>query len=105
MTKSDTSTGGKDPGMLRRVLGTIVALMLAGSGLGLLGALVYPESQDRAPLTRDADSRMRPNVLQPSRLQPVRLNLAKPIGHERGNKTQRILAPSGQAKPLRPTRS
>jgi hypothetical protein len=64
------STAGKDVGTLRRVLGTMVALMLAGGGLGVLGALVYPAKQANLPTWKDADRRA--SVLQQVRPNSVR---------------------------------
>ena len=60
----------KGAGTLRRVLGTIVALMLAGSALGMLGALVFPERNANPPSWKDADrresagQRVQPNSLR-----------------------------------------
>jgi hypothetical protein len=56
----------------RRVLGTVVALILIGSALGMLGALVFPEKGTYPARWRDADRRpaqsprqkVRPNSLR-----------------------------------------
>jgi hypothetical protein len=61
----------------------MVALMLAGSGLGMLGALVYPQRTANPPPWRDAD---RPGESVP---QQVRLNMSRPIGHDRRVSIQR----------------
>lgn len=74
------STAGKDVGTLRRVLGTMVALMLAGGGLGVLGALVYPAKQASLPTWKDADRRA-------SILQQVRPNSVRNL-----NPTVRVIA-------------
>ena len=51
------STAGNAEGTLRRVLGTIVGLMLAGSAFGMLGAIVFPERNVNPPPWRDAERR------------------------------------------------
>jgi hypothetical protein len=90
----------KDAGGLRRVLGTIVAMMLAGSALGLLGALIYPEWGAKPPAWSEADKRT------PGRTPvPVRLELPRPTGHAQRHGVERALAPSGPTHPVRPTRS
>ena len=94
------TTADNDPGRLRRVLGTIVAMMLAGSAFGLLGALIYPEWGAKPPAWRDADKRTPRSA--PVR---VRLDLTRPIGHAKRHGVERPLAPPHQAHPVRPTRS
>jgi hypothetical protein len=83
---------------VRRVLGTIVALMLAGSALGMLGALIHPEKPNPPPW-KEAD---RPP--QGGAVQRVRLNPARPTSGEHRNKPERALVPSGPPHAERPTR-
>jgi hypothetical protein len=94
------TTADMDAGRLRRVLGTIVAMMLAGSAFGLLGALIYPDWGAKPPAWTEADKR--PPATAPVR---VRLDLRPPIERAQGHGVQRALAPSKQAHPVRPTRS
>jgi len=92
-------TTAKEAGTLRRVLGTIVALMLAGSALGLMGALIFPERQAPPPSWKDADKRTRERV--PER---VRLNVTPPIGRDQRDKVKNTSAPAVHTHPVRPTR-
>jgi hypothetical protein len=63
------STAANAEGTLRRVLGTIVGLMLAGSAFGMLGAIVFPGGNANPPW-RDVEKReiaaqrARPNPLR-----------------------------------------
>jgi hypothetical protein len=91
-------TTAKEAGTLRRVLGTIVALMLAGSALGLMGALIFPERQVPPPSWKDADRRTRERA--PER---VRLNVTPPIGRDQ-RKVKNTSAPAVRTNPVRPTR-
>jgi hypothetical protein len=100
VTTADMDAGDMDAGRLRRVLGTIVAMMLAGSAFGLLGALIHPEWGAKPPAWTEAEKR--PPATAPV---PVRLDLTRPIGHPQGHGVQRALAPSKPAHPVRPTRS
>jgi hypothetical protein len=86
-------------GTLRRVLGTIVALMLIGSALGMLGALIYPDRKANLLSWKDADRQT-----GQSGLRHVRLNLARPpIGHDQRKTGNGASAPSAHAHPVRPT--
>jgi hypothetical protein len=100
VTTADMDAGDMDAGRLRRVLGTIVAMMLAGSAFGLLGALIHPEWGAKPPAWTEAEKR--PPATAPV---PVRLDLTRPIDHPQGHGVQRALAPSKPAHPVRPTRS
>jgi hypothetical protein len=66
------STAGKDAGALRRVLGIMVGLMLAGAGLGLLGAIVFPELDTNRLPSSVADGRMPESARQLIRPRPLR---------------------------------
>lgn len=70
MTESTASKDART--LMRRVFGTMVALMLAGSGLGLLGALVYPDGNANPPSSSDAERRMPESARQLVRQNSVR---------------------------------
>ena len=95
------TTADNDGTTVRRVLGTIVALMLAGSALGMLGALIHPEKANPPPW-KDADRHP-----QGGAVQRVRLNPMRPVSGDHPNRPERALVPSvpsGHAHLERPTR-
>lgn len=61
---------------VRRVLGTMVALMLMGSGFGLLGVLVVPERNAYRPLPREIAKRIPESARQ--LVQPISLHGVNP---------------------------
>ena len=114
MTTADMNTSA-----FRRVLGTIVAMMLAGSALGMLGALIFPDKQTSLPAWKDADRQSQRRALERVRLEltrnkpaqrgaaaakPVVDRITHPSGHAKPHKMERALAPPDQVHPVRPTR-
>jgi hypothetical protein len=75
---------------VRRVLGTIVALMLAGSALGMLGALIHPEKPNPPPW-KEADRPPQGGAVQRVRLNPVRPTNGRDAP-ERRHKGRRYIA-------------
>ena len=116
--EAHVTTADRDTGTLRRVLGTIVAMMLAGSALGMLGAFIFPARQARPPPWEDADRQTRGSVPERVRqnltrnkpaprgvaAKPVVDRITRRVGHVQPHKMERALAPPGEAHPLRPTR-
>jgi hypothetical protein len=92
------TTANENAGKLRRVLGTIVAMMLAGSGFGLLGALIHPEMKANPPSWKNVDRRTREIAVH-----RVRLNLSRPIKPDQHVRVKTGAAPAEHVRPVRPT--